>query len=66
MELLLKKPLQFLMLRMSRHFDVQCVTGNPLIDSVLRPGVNDVMFKPYYYSHSFACVHLVELTLPDL
>ena len=47
------------MLRMTHHFDVQCVTGNPLIDLVLRPGVDDVMFEPYHCSHSFACVNLV-------
>ena len=59
MELLPKKPLQFPMLRMSCHFDIQCIIGNPLIELVLGPGVNDVMFEPYYYSHSFACVNLV-------
>ena len=64
MELLHKKPLQLPMLRMPHYFDVQYV--NLLIDLVLRPGVNDVMFEPYHYSHSFACFNLVKLTLPDL
>ena len=41
------------------HFNVQCVTGNPLIDLVFRPGVNDVMLEPHHYSHLFAFVNLV-------
>ena len=61
MELLHKKSLQFPMLKMPHHFDIQCIIGNPLIDLVLRSGVSDVMFEPYHYSHSFASVNLVYL-----
>ena len=46
------KPLWFQMLEMN-HFDVQCAIDDPQIDSVLKPGVNDVIFNILLLPHIY-------------